>query len=347
MAHFGWARGRLGPSSPAPRWPGTCSSAARRSPAATSPTRASRTCPISHAVGFPIAEIDADGCVARSARPTGTGGLVDARTVKEQLLYEVHDPAAYLTPDVVADISEAEVRRARPATASRSAGSAATRGRRRSRSTPASKAAGSARARSPTPGRTPRRARGWRPTSCASASARALDDPLRPDRRAERLRRRRRPRCSAEPPAGRRARRPPARGRASSPTARASSACSREVTALYTCGPAGGGGVRTALTPAAELDACRASCRASRVPARFEIRGAVMASDAPASRSTASPTAAPATRATAQHQRDRLSTRSLPAARRAGHRGAGRRRCSAHRSPVRGQALPAARSCTR
>ena len=35
--------------------------------------------------------------------------MVDSRTVKEQLLYEVHDPAAYLTPDVVADISQAEV----------------------------------------------------------------------------------------------------------------------------------------------------------------------------------------------------------------------------------------------
>jgi hypothetical protein len=62
-----------------------------------------------HAVGFPIAELARDGSfvVTKAAR---TGGLVDARTVKEQLLYEVHDPAAYLTPDVVADISEAEVR---------------------------------------------------------------------------------------------------------------------------------------------------------------------------------------------------------------------------------------------
>jgi Acyclic terpene utilisation family protein AtuA len=59
-------------------------------------------------VGFPIAEVAADGSFT-IAKAASTGGLVDARTVKEQLLYEVHDPAAYLTPDVVADISEAEV----------------------------------------------------------------------------------------------------------------------------------------------------------------------------------------------------------------------------------------------
>lgn len=59
-------------------------------------------------VGFPIAEIFPDGsCVVSKA--DDTGGLVDCRTVKEQLLYEVHDPAAYITPDVVADITQARV----------------------------------------------------------------------------------------------------------------------------------------------------------------------------------------------------------------------------------------------
>jgi hypothetical protein len=59
-------------------------------------------------VGYPIAEIDADGhCTI--TKPAGSGGRIDAHTVTEQLLYEVHDPAAYLTPDVVADLSEARV----------------------------------------------------------------------------------------------------------------------------------------------------------------------------------------------------------------------------------------------
>jgi hypothetical protein len=64
-------------------------------------------------IGFPIAEIAADGsCIVGKA--AGTGGLVDCRTVKEQLLYEVHDPAAYITPDVVCDISEATVMQVGP-----------------------------------------------------------------------------------------------------------------------------------------------------------------------------------------------------------------------------------------
>jgi hypothetical protein len=62
---------------------------------------------LAHA-GFPIAEVAADGSFTIT-KAANTGGLVDARTVKEQLLYEVHDPAAYLTPDVVADIADAEV----------------------------------------------------------------------------------------------------------------------------------------------------------------------------------------------------------------------------------------------
>ena len=62
-------------------------------------------------VGFPIAEIAADGqCTVGKSK--GTGGFVTEATVKEQLLYEVHDPVAYLTPDVVADIGNAEVRTA-------------------------------------------------------------------------------------------------------------------------------------------------------------------------------------------------------------------------------------------
>lgn len=60
-------------------------------------------------VGFPLAEISADGSFVIT-KADHTGGIVDARTVKEQLLYELHDPAAYLTPDVVADISDAEVK---------------------------------------------------------------------------------------------------------------------------------------------------------------------------------------------------------------------------------------------
>jgi hypothetical protein len=61
-----------------------------------------------HDVGFPIGEIREDGS-CEIFKADGTGGCVTPDTVKEQLLYEVHDPAAYYTPDVTADIADAEV----------------------------------------------------------------------------------------------------------------------------------------------------------------------------------------------------------------------------------------------
>ncbi len=218
-----------------------------------------------HAVGFPIAEIAPDGSfvVTKAER---TGGLVDARTVKEQLLYEVHDPAAYLTPDVVADISSAEVREigrdrvavtgvrghARPATLKVNAcfdggwlGEAEI-----------SYAGPNAEARARLAAEVVRRRLGdaLQPrfdligvlSVFADDAGRALAAASPGDARDVRLR------------------------VAAAHVDRAQiERLLAEVTALYTCGPAGGGGVRTCLRSRLSTVSCLVP--RERVPARFEI----------------------------------------------------------------------------
>jgi hypothetical protein len=60
-------------------------------------------------LGFPFVDVWPDGR-AVFGKPDGSGGRLDLRTAKEQLLYEVLDPAAYLTPDASADFTRIALR---------------------------------------------------------------------------------------------------------------------------------------------------------------------------------------------------------------------------------------------
>ncbi|MDP6806064.1 MAG: DUF1446 domain-containing protein [Rhodospirillales bacterium] len=68
---------------------------------------AAREVPDLDRLGFPIAEVGEDAIVITKA--PGTGGRVDRHTVLSQLLYELGDPSAYITPDVTPDITAAQI----------------------------------------------------------------------------------------------------------------------------------------------------------------------------------------------------------------------------------------------
>jgi hypothetical protein len=264
MAHYGWQEtdwDRLGPATMA----GHLLECGAQVTGGYFADPGFKDVPDLHAVGFPIAEVAADGsCVVTKA--DRTGGLVDARTVKEQLLYEVHDPAAYLTPDVVADISQAEVHelgRNRVAVTG-------VRGHPRPATLKVNACFDG----------------GW--LGEAEISYAGPNAEARARLAAEVVRRRLgetlRLRCdligvlsilgddggrglAAAPPGDARDVRLRVAG-AHADRARVERLLA-EVTALYTCGPAGGGGVRTSLRSRLSTVSCLVP--RERVPARFEI----------------------------------------------------------------------------
>jgi hypothetical protein len=59
-------------------------------------------------LGFPLAEVEAGGSTVIT-KVAGSGGGVTVATCSEQLLYEIENPARYLQPDVVADFSQVEL----------------------------------------------------------------------------------------------------------------------------------------------------------------------------------------------------------------------------------------------
>ncbi|OKH62132.1 ABC transporter substrate-binding protein [Mycobacterium sp. SWH-M5] len=72
-----------------------------------------KTVPGLESLGLPFADIRHDGSMT-IGKVNGTGGMIDRRTVREQLLYELGDPGAYKTPDVTLDVYGVTLREVAP-----------------------------------------------------------------------------------------------------------------------------------------------------------------------------------------------------------------------------------------
>ena len=59
-------------------------------------------------LGYPLLEVEPDGTIVVSKLPD-TGGVINRAICAEQMIYELHDPANYITPDVVVDFTEVEL----------------------------------------------------------------------------------------------------------------------------------------------------------------------------------------------------------------------------------------------
>jgi len=59
-------------------------------------------------LGYPIAEVSEDGSAIFS-KLESQGGKMSRNTLREQLVYEIHDPANYITPDVIVDLTEVKI----------------------------------------------------------------------------------------------------------------------------------------------------------------------------------------------------------------------------------------------
>ena len=64
-------------------------------------------------IGYPVTECFADGRFI-TTKPAGTGGLVTTAVIAEQILYEIHDPANYVLPDVICDFRQVALRQVGP-----------------------------------------------------------------------------------------------------------------------------------------------------------------------------------------------------------------------------------------